>query len=196
MQQLPTPGEIAEAEARRAAFVSDIPTAVSRAEDELPKTVRRMNAAARSKLQRIYQVADTLSAHREPFVACRKGCAACCHMNVTITAVEAERLARASGRRKASLVSTVHHAPTEFDGRPCPFLDGQGVCSVYEDRPLSCRKHASFFTSDIACRPPVMHQIEVPMLSFSGLDEALFALSGDKVPPLLADIRDFFPEVR
>jgi len=195
MQQLPTPDELAEADARRAAFVSAIPTEVSRAEDEIPNVVRRMNAAPRSKLQRIYQVADALSAHREPFVACGKGCAACCHMNVSITAIEAERLARASGRRKAPLVSTVHRAPNEFSGRPCPFLDGQGVCSVYEDRPLSCRKHASFFTSDVACHPSVMNQIEVPMLSFSGLDEALFALPGDKVPPVLADIRDFFPEV-
>lgn len=193
MQQLPTPDELAEADARRAAFVSAIPTEVSRAEDEIPKVVRQMNAAARSKLQRIYQVADALSAHREPFVACRKGCAACCHMNVSITAVEAERLARASGRRKTPLVSTVDHAPDEFSGGPCPFLDGQGVCSVYEDRPLSCRKHASFFTSDIACRAPVMHQIEVPMLRFGGLDEALFTLSGGKFPPVLADIRDFFP---
>ena len=66
---------------------------------------------------------------------------------------------------------------------------------MYEDRPLSCRKHASFFTSDIACRAPVMHQIEVPMLRFSGLDEALLALSGDNVPPVIADIRDFFPDV-
>ncbi|CAM3344103.1 Zinc-or iron-chelating protein [Paracidovorax anthurii] len=193
MQQLPTPDEISEADARRAAFVSAIPTEVSRAEDEIPKVVRQMNAAARSKLQRIYQVADALSEHREPFVACHKGCAACCHMNVSITAVEAERLARASGRRKTPLVSTVDHALDEFSGRPCPFLDGQGDCSVYEDRPLSCRKHASFFKSDIACHPPVMHQIEVPMLRFGGLDEALFALSGDQVSPVLADIRDFFP---
>ncbi len=50
MQQLPTPDEIAEADARRAAFVSAIPTEVSRAEDEIPKVVRQMNAAARSKL--------------------------------------------------------------------------------------------------------------------------------------------------
>ncbi len=116
-------------------------------------------------------------------------------MNLSITAVEAERLARASGRRKMPLVSTVDYAPDEFSGRPCPFLDGQGICSVYEDRPLSCRKHASFFTSDIACHLLVMHQIEVPMLRFGGLDETLFTLSGDKVPPVLADIRDFFPEV-
>lgn len=73
MQQLPTPEEIAEADVRRAAFVSAIPAAVSRAEDELPKVVRRMNAAARSKLQRIYQVADALSARCRSHGFCQSG---------------------------------------------------------------------------------------------------------------------------
>ncbi|WP_223306876.1 YkgJ family cysteine cluster protein [Acidithiobacillus ferrivorans] len=154
-----------------------------------------MNVSARSRLQRIYQVADVLSRVREPFVACRKGCAACCHMNVSITSLEAERLAKASGRRSEALSTTVRHIPEEFSGTPCPFLDRKGVCSIYQDRPLACRKHASFFTTDIACRPPAMHQIEVPMLRFGGLDEAFFALSGEKWPIVSADIRDFFPKL-
>lgn len=195
MVRPPTPREVNVAETRRAEFVAAIPSSVVEAEDRLPGVVRAMNASSRSKLQRIYQVADVLSKVREPYVACGKGCASCCHMNVTITKVEAERLAKAAGRKAASLGRTIHHPQKKFAGLPCPFLDAQGVCSVYADRPLSCRKHASFFESACACHPSVMNEIEVPQVAFSGLDEALFDVSSDGGLPVLADIRDFFPDV-
>jgi Fe-S-cluster containining protein len=112
-------------------------------------------------------------------------------MNVSITKAEAERLAKASGRSMARVAAAPRHARDKFAGKPCPFLNPQGACSVYVDRPLSCRKHSSFFESDSACDPRVMNNIEVPQVAFSGLDEALFAASGMD-GALLADIRDFF----
>ena len=189
--QQPIRSEIEAAEVRRAGFMSAIPPELLDAEDKLPAQVRSLNAATRSKLHRIYQVAEDLSNVRRPFVACKKGCSSCCHMNVSITKAEAERLAKASGRSMARIAAAPRHARDKFAGKPCPFLDSHGACSVYVDRPLSCRKHSSFFESASACDPSVMNNIEVPQVAFSVLDEALFAASGMD-GALVADIRDFF----
>lgn len=195
MVEQPSPSELEAAAARRAGFIAAIPPQLIETEDKLPALVRGHNAATPSKLHQIYQVADELSRVRAPFVACKRGCSACCHMNVSLTRAEAERLAKASGRKAARVRSEPRHAPDAFAGQPCPFLDWKGACSVYADRPLSCRKHSSFFETAAACAPSVMNEINVPQVGFSGLDEALFAVSGED-GSLVADIRDFFPAKR
>jgi Fe-S-cluster containining protein len=190
----PTQSDAEGAVQRRAAFVAAIPQDLLSAEDRLPAKVTTLNGSSRSKLSVVYKVADELSRVREPFVACKSGCSSCCNMNVSITRAEADRMARAVGRSAAALSASPRHAPDKFSGVPCPFLTKKGTCSVYADRPLACRKHSSFFMNETPCHPSVMHLIEVPMVSFSGLDAALMVASG-AVGPLLADIRDFFPSV-
>lgn len=185
--------KMARARERREAFVAAIPADLCEAEDQLPEVVAGLNASARSKLQKVYAIADELSKVREPFVACKDGCASCCHMNVSLTAAEADRLGKAIGRRPTALSRTVKRSIDYFSGQPCPFLDAKRRCSVYAHRPLACRKHSSFFEDDAACRPDMMNELEVPMLSFSGLDAALFRASDEKSDPVLGDIRDFFP---
>jgi len=192
IERAPNSEEVNAATSRRAAFMEAIPAALLEAEDALPRKVRELNASPRSKLQRVYLVADELSALRAPFVACAKGCAFCCHMNVSITRTEAERIAKASGRPLTDVAASRHHATERHAGTPCPFLVEGGSCSIYKDRPLSCRKHSSFFATASACNPFVMNAIEVPQVAFSGLDQALFAVSGGE-RAVLADIRDFFP---
>lgn len=178
---------------RRAAFIAAIPPSLAQAEDALPREIASLNASARSKLHRIYRLADEISKVREPFVACEKGCASCCHMNVSITSAEADRLAKAAGRRAAPISRSQRHADDKFASQPCPFLGGDGACSVYVDRPLACRKHASFFAHAGPCHPTVMNDLEVPNVGFSGLDGALFTASTEHGQLVIADIRDFFP---
>ena len=180
---------------RRASFMAAISRELAAAEGSLPRKMATANASTRSKLRKIYEVADELSRVREPFVACGKGCASCCHMSISITSAEAELLANASGRRASTIVRSPERAADAFSGQPCPFLDGQKRCSVYADRPLSCRKHASFFQDNGPCHPSVMNEVLVPQMAFSGLDQALFVVSGERRNPILADIRDFFPPV-
>lgn len=178
---------------RRASFMAAISPELAAVEDALPQTIATVNASTRSKLRKIYVVADDLSKAREPFVACGQGCASCCHMNVSITSAEAELLANASGRRAANVLRSPSRSADAFSGQPCTFLDGQSRCSVYADRPLACRKHASFFEDAGPCHPSVMNELQVPQVTFSGLDQALFVVSGERRNPILADIRDFFP---
>lgn len=100
--------------------------------------------------------------------ACVEGCAACCHMPVSLTLPEAlaihEHVAAtwsASEREALRVVLAEASAAARADEeayfmarRPCPFLQqgddaaararGEGRCRVYAVRPLACRGHASF----------------------------------------------------
>jgi hypothetical protein len=82
------------------------------------------------------------AAHRADMagIACRRGCAFCCHVDVTVTPLEAIRLARheqAAGRAHPLGASGARHAP-------CPLL-AAGECTVYAVRPFACR---SLFSPD------------------------------------------------
>jgi hypothetical protein len=62
---------------------------------------------------------------------CGRGCASCCVDDLSVTAVEAERI-------------RVAHPELLFTGSPgppggCAFLAPDGSCRIYEDRPLVCR---------------------------------------------------------
>lgn len=126
--------KVERARERRGAFVAAIPVTLHEAEHRLPKVVAELNASARSKLQKIYAISDELSKVREPFVACKVGCAFCCHMNVSLTAAEADRLGQAIGRRPSTLSPTIKRSIDHFAGQPCPFLDTGNRCSVYAHR--------------------------------------------------------------
>lgn len=181
-----------EAFRRRDLYTSSLDPTLSAREDAFPKKLRALNASASSKLRQVYALVDELSAAAGPYVACVKGCAACCHMNVTITELEAKAIARATGRSSVQLKKSHPHELGEFSGIPCPFLR-DSICSIYADRPYACRKHVSFHTSDFWCRPERSHERELPMVRFSGAEDAFFELSRVSDGGIVADIRDFFP---
>lgn len=182
---------IREADARRAAFLAAVPKSLLTREDALTSDVARENASARSKLRRVYSVMDEISAYRADHVACRRACSACCRMNITITSLEAGFIAASTGRAAAQIITTIAHAQDKFVGRPCPFLVAE-ECSIYDSRPLACRKHASYFTTEKWCSPPYLNSVKAPLVRFGGLDEALTVLSTRRGSPVFADIRDFF----
>lgn len=86
-----------------------------------------------------------------PDIQCRKGCAACCHIQVDVFTQEADlllQLAREDGididwarleRQAGKTDATWRELPVE-DQR-CVFLDEQRHCRVYEHRPGTCRKY-------------------------------------------------------
>ncbi|MSP21084.1 MAG: hypothetical protein EXQ93_06135 [Alphaproteobacteria bacterium] len=85
-------------------------------------------------------------------VACRKGCAFCCHMAVEATIVEAilvwRRAAQSPALTAAVHASVAQSANIEAHERwrkkhPCPMLGADGACQVYEDRPGGCRAFVS-----------------------------------------------------
>jgi len=69
---------------------------------------------------------------------CQTGCSDCCHVRLTITAVEAAAIralvASWSSEERLALALT---GPTHL----CAALDPAGRCKIYEARPLVCRSH-------------------------------------------------------
>jgi hypothetical protein len=68
--------------------------------------------------------------HRER-LECRKGCTDCCVDGIRVFGIEAERICRGSA---GLLEKGEPHPPGA-----CAFLDGEGACRIYEDRPYVCR---------------------------------------------------------
>lgn len=62
---------------------------------------------------------------------CRRGCSSCCVDGLTVFDVEAEPIRR---HHAALLATGVPHA-----AGACAFLDGEGGCRIYADRPYVCR---------------------------------------------------------
>jgi Fe-S-cluster containining protein len=95
-----------------------------------------------------------------PELDCHKGCATCCTLRVTATAPEVLMLARFIRAihpgliaRGINLPAQIANADTSTQGlgegarvevrQRCPFI-AQGVCVIYQVRPLACRGLASY----------------------------------------------------
>ena len=75
--------------------------------------------------------AGELARHHSQRLQCERGCCACCTDDLTVLAIEAERIRAAHG---ALLRDGIPHAPGA-----CAFLGTEGECRIYPDRPYVCR---------------------------------------------------------
>jgi len=84
---------------------------------------------------------------------CRSGCTGCCHTQVSVTEDEADLLAHNISNgieinykslERQSLAGNDSSAffAIPYKERRCVFLDGNGLCKVYKDRPSVCRTNA------------------------------------------------------
>jgi Fe-S-cluster containining protein len=94
------------------------------------------------------------------FIACKKGCAHCCVVFITVLLPEAVSIAaylRKEGRAE-KLIPLLEERVIETRwteeqdwsllGKKCIFLDEGGSCSIYTVRPLLCRAVTSAFAED------------------------------------------------
>jgi hypothetical protein len=79
----------------------------------------------------IDRAAARLAARHGDRLKCGRGCSACCQDDLTVTGVEAGRIRRGHGEL---LERGIPH-PADA----CAFLDGEGACRIYLDRPAVCR---------------------------------------------------------
>lgn len=91
--------------------------------DEYRAAVEKIDAAAAAVFER--RAAD---------LACREGCSSCCVEGLSVLSVEAANIARFLEEPGA------RGEPSPPPGG-CPFLDGEGACTIYEVRPVVCRTH-------------------------------------------------------
>lgn len=118
------------------------------------------------------------------FSPCKMGCTACCHTQISVNQDEANLLAQ-----KVNEGIKIDHdlllkqanrgdEASEFyklsyDDRACIFLDDNGACKVYEDRPSVCRTNAVLGDST-QCRTDDGNQ-QVRLVKTSEADMAIYA---------------------
>lgn len=178
-------------------FFSTVPEAVRARVQSLPDRIARMNARVAVKLQEVLATADLIFAHAAPFAACTPGCGHCCHVHVPIADFEAQAIGRHTGIAPVRLAHSLHHDRMEYSGStPCVFLQ-DGMCSIYAARPLTCRMHLNFDMDATWCLHENWNRPEaaIPRPDITPLMAAYHRLAG-KTRPVVADIRDFFPQGR
>ncbi|TCV83399.1 tetratricopeptide repeat protein [Sulfurirhabdus autotrophica] len=177
-------------------FLAAIPLEVHRREEKLPAELKKMNAKPMVKLATIRKSVETLFSYAESYVACRKGCAFCCHQAVDISRLEAEYIQEKTGVKYTQVTKPSRRDPLGFSEKtPCPFLK-HGSCSIYEHRPLICRIAVNLDSDPYWCEFENWHKPggAVPKPSFRSIHTAYTDLN-EKVGSIKADIRDFFPIV-
>lgn len=179
-------------ELQRASHIKALPTAFIVEATERTKQIAIMNASPRAKLGKLYTLVDEYAAMRQPYVACKEGCDSCCHMKVELTNVEAERIAKATGIAAQPLGFSTNNSDEKFAGLACPFLKDH-KCSIYDDRPLTCRGHASFDSDSYWCATERMLAVKLPMVSVGEALAVNRLIAQTTDHPVIADIREFFP---
>jgi Fe-S-cluster containining protein len=101
-----------------------------------------------------------------PPLQCGKGCAHCCHTGVAATQVEWDGILTNALENNIDLEKVIEQSKRTIDrvretlrsnknldqidwhrlviNQPCPFLDKEHACIIYEDRPLDCRLVVAF----------------------------------------------------
>lgn len=112
-------------------------------------TARRLIALFEAELERLSREAPP----PKP-LACKAGCAWCCHQGVDVTLAEASLIAgwldkSVAPKERARLVAAVKAVAERSRGLtpverqraaiPCAFLGADGACGIYPVRPLLCR---------------------------------------------------------
>lgn len=175
-------------------FFGSVPPELKERVNSLPARISKMNARTAVKLQEVLRTTDELFAHADGFVACAKGCGHCCHVSVPIADFEARYIADNIGITSVVLTRSIRHALSEFsENTPCRFLQ-DGACSIYEVRPLTCRLHVNFDVDNYWCLHENWKKPEaiIPRPTIHALISA-YQLLGGQAQPIVADIRDFFP---
>ncbi len=163
----------------------------------LPKRITQLSARPVIRLKEVLNTADQIFDHAGKFAACARGCGHCCHVSVPITEFEARYMGDNLNIEPVALKQSIRHDLKEFSTHtPCPFLKN-GECSIYEVRPLTCRMHMNFDRDNYWC----LHEnwqkseAEIPRPTIQPLIDAYhMVISNTK--PIMADIRDFFPQGR
>ena len=154
------------------------------------------NASKKARFAKIIRIADEALDAAAPYIACGRGCAACCYGPVSLIATEAERIAAFSGRKMTRLpvrpLDVVEKSEKRFSMMACPFLGPDNLCAIYDVRPMMCRNNHSLASDPALCDPQTSGGLTIP--SYLGLrapEYFLSTLMGKDEPR--GDIREFFP---
>ncbi|SCK49445.1 Predicted Fe-S-cluster oxidoreductase [Variovorax sp. HW608] len=146
-------------------------------------------------------VAETLKTRNGRQVQCKRGCAACCKIHVSITLAEASLLLIAAEQKRIELdwdkverqaehgLATWKELPP--GDRRCVFLNEKDECRAYEHRPAACRKY--LVASDPKnCNtykyPDAEVRIVAPIVGEAVVSSMLGVLDWGSMPRMLKEI--------
>jgi len=144
------------------------------------------------KFMALNLLANKVNALVSPACACREGCSHCCNMAVSVNIMEARAIGKASGRdyvppSRDYFEEEVAEDRDKYTGVPCPFLDENKRCMVYEVRPMACRTYFNLSNTSSIC------DLATPQTT-PALDTRAFAMTQVLVLGTeYQDIRDWFP---
>lgn len=84
------------------------------------------------------EFARSVGARRANDLACRAGCEACCHVQLSVSRTEARRVQAHLDALDASTRAAIAER-AKIERERCVMLDADGRCDVYAARPLVCR---------------------------------------------------------
>ncbi len=128
--------------------------------------------------------------------ACREGCAWCCRgVKINVSAPEALAIAERLKSTKSELMPAVHAAAERrrnmntdqyfMAGDPCPFLGSSNECTIYDVRPMACRRHCCLDASE--CERAVKNpKLKLPVSQHAPAN-AVGAVSGFALSAALED---------
>lgn len=122
------------------------------------------------------------------YSVCQQGCAHCCKIPVSVTAVEAILIGEYTGK-KAKEIIEIEPALDKYDY--CPFLNrSTASCSIYKVRPLHCRNFHSLDHYDYCKTLEVDHLIFMTTSNERLTDLLDMLITASK--GYSADIREWF----
>ena len=163
--------------------------------DGAAMAIVRADVTHKKRLKMLRALADKVNAAVSKEAACKRGCNACCKIQVEMSVWEAGLIGAELGLevKTPPELNDSKARSLELLGRACGFLK-EGECSIYESRPLACRIHHSLNLDAAMCQPDVKPEDSmVPSLTLTGIKEVYAVCSGSM---RMHDLSDFFEEAR
>lgn len=179
----------AQDNARRnaAKMLTRLPSKLQKDEDRIAAQLRRHKENAFTKLSVVHDMLNAFRDVMKPFTACKSGCDACCHYNVSLFPIEARYIEHVTGHKQRPDPLPAQN----FHGQPCPFLK-EGRCGIYNARPVSCRVDVAFTTTACWCSPARSSVGEFQLMDLTGIREALMNIATASGGVGHTDIRQVF----
>lgn len=110
--------------------------------EQFKKTLQQLSKKKDSQIDKLFH-----QAHEEAFdeINCLD-CAACCtHVDPMWTKQDIKRVSKTLKMKEADFEVAYLKVDEDndyvFQSMPCPFLQADNYCSIYEDRPKACREY-------------------------------------------------------
>lgn len=164
-----------------------IPSGLQGREARFLERLGKAKVGPLKKLGMLYSLMQALSDAIRPLTPCKKGCSACCHINVVVSELEVAYIDEHTKHRRLRKALPKQ----DFHGTPCPFLSN-GQCSIYSARPFVCRRHHALTPNAYWCEPQRCNDHEFSMIGFTEVDKAFGVILHEAGAGESMDIRQRF----